>query len=47
MASEDEDPSGSKRRKKSRLSSKTIDILLVLLVLTLGVVAFLLFFPRH
>jgi hypothetical protein len=47
MTSEDEDLSGLKRRKKSRLSSKTIDILLVLFVMMLGVVTFLLFFPRH
>jgi hypothetical protein len=47
MTSEDEDQSGFERRKKSKLGSKTIDILLVLLVLILGAVAFFLFFPRH
>jgi hypothetical protein len=47
MTSEDKDRSGFERHKKSRLGSKTIDILLVLLVLMLGLFAFLLFFPKH
>jgi hypothetical protein len=47
MASENHDPSGFENHKKSGLSNKTVDILLVLLVLVLGAVAFYLFFPRH
>jgi len=43
---EDEDRSGFEHRRKPRLGNKTIDVLLVLLVLALAVVAFLLFFPK-